>query len=35
MSYEQEFLTDFENWVKTQIEVNQMAMSTSQQVAQE
>ncbi|KGR73390.1 DUF1912 family protein [Streptococcus phocae subsp. salmonis] len=35
MSYEQEFLTDFENWVKTQIEVNQMAMSTSQKVAQE
>lgn len=35
MSYEAEFLRDFEDWVKTQIQVNQLAMTTSQQVAQE
>ncbi len=35
MSYEQDFLKDFEAWVKTQIQVNQIAMTTSQKVAQE
>ncbi|MGT2808754.1 DUF1912 family protein [Streptococcus iniae] len=35
MSYEKEFLTDFEAWVKTQIQVNQLAMTTSRQIAEE
>ncbi|HEP1431239.1 Galactose mutarotase and related enzyme [Streptococcus pyogenes] len=35
MSYEKEFLKDFEDWIKTQIQVNQLAMATSQEVAQE
>ncbi|VTT42092.1 DUF1912 family protein [Streptococcus porcinus] len=35
MSFEKEFIKDFEAWVQTQIQVNQVAMTTSQQVAQE
>ncbi|EFR44841.1 DUF1912 family protein [Streptococcus pseudoporcinus] len=35
MSFEKEFIKDFEAWVQTQIQVNQVAMATSQQVAQE
>lgn len=35
MSYEQDFLRDFEDWVKAQIQVNQLAMATSQQIAEE
>ena len=35
MTYEQEFLQDFEAWVKTQIMVNEMALAESQAVAEE
>ena len=35
MSYEQDFLRDFEDWVKAQIQVNQLAMATSRQIAEE
>ncbi|AUC25374.1 MULTISPECIES: DUF1912 family protein [Streptococcus] len=35
MSFEKEFIKDFEEWVQTQIQVNQVAMTTSQQIAQE
>ncbi|MGK0719892.1 DUF1912 family protein [Streptococcus uberis] len=35
MSFEKEFIKDFEEWVQTQIQVNQVAMMTSQQIAQE
>ncbi|GAA5350680.1 DUF1912 family protein [Streptococcus uberis] len=35
MSFEKEFIKDFEKWVQTQIQVNQVAMTTSQQIAQE
>ncbi|MGT2933111.1 DUF1912 family protein [Streptococcus catagoni] len=35
MSYEEEFLKDFEEWVQTQIQVNQVAMTTSQRIAEE
>ncbi|WP_043030043.1 DUF1912 family protein, partial [Streptococcus equi] len=35
MSYEQDFLRDFEDWVKAQIQVNQLAMATSHQIAEE
>ncbi|HEK9113929.1 TPA: DUF1912 family protein, partial [Streptococcus equi subsp. equi] len=35
MSYEQDFLRDFEDWVKAQIQVNQLAMATSRQIAKE
>ncbi|MCK1200987.1 DUF1912 family protein [Streptococcus uberis] len=35
MSFEKEFIKDFEEWVLTQIQVNQVAMTTSQQIAQE
>ena len=32
MSYEQEFLQDFEAWVKTQVMINEMALKESQAV---
>lgn len=32
MTYEQEFLKDFEAWVETQIKINQMALKKSQAV---
>ena len=32
MSYEQEFLQEFEAWVKTQIMINEMALKESQAV---
>ncbi|KHD45979.1 DUF1912 family protein [Streptococcus hongkongensis] len=35
MAYEKEFLRDFEEWVATQIQMNQLAMTTSRQIAQE
>ncbi|AEF25629.1 DUF1912 family protein [Streptococcus parauberis] len=35
MTYEEKFLRDFEEWVQTQIQVNQLAMTTSRQIAQE
>lgn len=35
MTYEQEFMQEFEAWVKTQVMVNEMAMTQSQQVADE
>lgn len=35
MSFEKEFIKDFEEWVQTQIQVNQVAMTTSQQITQE
>ncbi|MCK1238359.1 DUF1912 family protein [Streptococcus uberis] len=35
MYFEKEFIKDFEEWVQTQIQVNQVAMTTSQQIAQE
>lgn len=35
MTYEQEFLKDFEDWLKTQILVNETAVKTSQQVWEE
>ncbi len=35
MTYEQEFMQEFEAWVATQIMVNEMAMNQSQEVAAE
>ncbi|MGT2907104.1 DUF1912 family protein [Streptococcus dentiloxodontae] len=35
MNYEQEFLKDFEEWINTQIIVNQGAVKASQQVWEE
>ena len=35
MTYEQEFMQEFEAWVATQIMVNEMAMNQSQEVADE
>ncbi len=35
MSYEQEFLSDFENWVQTQLTINEMAMAESRRVLEE
>lgn len=35
MSYEQEFMKDFEAWVQTQVMVNEMALKQSQQVYEE
>lgn len=35
MIYEEKFLDDFEEWVNSQIQINQLAMETSRQVAQE
>lgn len=32
MTYEQEFLKDFEAWVETQVKINQMALKESQTV---
>ena len=32
MSYEQEFLQEFEAWVKTQVMINEMALEESQAV---
>ena len=32
MSYEQEFLREFEAWVKTQVMINEMALEESQAV---
>ena len=35
MTYEQEFLKDFEEWVQTQIVVNEVAMNESRRVLEE
>lgn len=35
MSYETEFLKDFEAWVQTQITINEMAMEESRRVLEE
>ena len=35
MNYEQEFLKDFEEWVQTQIMVNELAMNESRRVLEE
>ena len=35
MMYEQEFLKDFEAWVKTQVAINEMALQESQKVYEE
>lgn len=35
MTYEQEFLKDFETWVATQIVINEMAMAESRAVLEE
>ncbi|MGT2888527.1 DUF1912 family protein [Streptococcus didelphis] len=35
MANEKEFLRDFEEWVRDQISLNQLAMTTSQKIAQE
>ena len=35
MTYEQEFLKDFEEWVQTQIMVNEVAMNESRRVLEE
>ena len=35
MTYEQEFLRDFETWVKTQVTINEMALEESQKVYEE
>lgn len=35
MSYEQEFLKDFETWINTQVTVNEMAMQQSRKIARE
>ena len=35
MSYEQEFLKDFEEWVNTQIMVNNVAMEQAQKIVEE
>lgn len=32
MSYEQEFMKEFESWVQTQVMVNEMALKQSQEV---
>lgn len=35
MTYEQEFLKEFEAWVESQLVINEMAMAESQRVAEE
>ncbi|AND79787.1 DUF1912 family protein [Streptococcus pantholopis] len=35
MTYEQEFLRDFEAWIDSQIAVNEMAMAASRKLAEE
>ncbi|KXT74066.1 hypothetical protein STRDD10_01224 [Streptococcus sp. DD10] len=35
MSYEQEFMEDFESWVQAQILINEMALKESKQVFEE
>lgn len=35
MTYEQEFLKEFEEWVNTQIMINEMAMTESRRVLEE
>lgn len=35
MSYEQEFLKDFEAWVATQVMVNEVAMKEAQKIVEE
>lgn len=35
MNYEQDFLKDFEEWVQTQIMVNELAMNESRRVLEE
>lgn len=35
MSYEQDFLKDFEEWINTQITINDMAMTESRRVLEE
>ncbi|MDX5015617.1 DUF1912 family protein [Streptococcus anginosus] len=35
MTYEQEFLKDFEAWVKTQVTINEMALEESQKIYEE
>lgn len=35
MSYEQDFLKDFEEWINTQIMINDMAMTESRRVLEE
>lgn len=35
MSYEQEFLKDFEEWVNTQIMINNVAMEQAQKIVEE
>ena len=35
MTYEQEFLKEFEAWVDSQITVNEMAMETSRKIVEE
>ncbi|RDY79458.1 DUF1912 family protein, partial [Streptococcus agalactiae] len=35
MSYEQEFLKDFEEWLQSQISINQMAMDSAKKVLEE
>lgn len=35
MSYEEEFLKDFEAWVQTQVMINEMAMEESRRVLEE
>ncbi|WEV44969.1 DUF1912 family protein [Streptococcaceae bacterium ESL0687] len=35
MTYEQEFLKEFEEWVETQVKVNEMAVKEAQKVADE
>ena len=35
MTYEQEFLKDFEAWVDSQITINEMAMDASRKIVEE
>ncbi|MGT2743341.1 DUF1912 family protein [Streptococcus plurextorum] len=35
MSYEKQFLKDFEEWIQTQIMINKMAMEQSRKVVEE
>ncbi|HFI0151245.1 TPA: DUF1912 family protein [Streptococcus suis] len=35
MNYEQKFLKDFEDWIQTQIMINEMAMEQSRKVVEE
>ncbi|TCD45944.1 DUF1912 family protein [Streptococcus sp. X16XC17] len=35
MNYEQEFLRDFEEWIATQVTINEMAMNESRRVLEE